>query len=48
MVLWDNWRISHCCTGIQPGDRRLLQRTTISGDYALGRLADPAKQPVGA
>jgi taurine dioxygenase len=48
MVLWDNWRISHCCTGIQPDDRRLLQRTTISGDYALGRLADSAKQPVGA
>jgi taurine dioxygenase len=48
MVLWDNWRISHCCTGIAPDDRRLLQRTTISGDYALGRLADSQKQPVGA
>jgi taurine dioxygenase len=51
MVLWDNWRISHCCTGIAVDDRRLLQRTTIAGDYALGRLAEDrsarTRQPVG-
>jgi taurine dioxygenase len=50
MVLWDNWRVSHCCTGIAVDDRRLLQRTTIAGDYALGRLEHPvaasATQPV--
>jgi taurine dioxygenase len=40
MVLWDNWRMSHNCIGIAPEDRRFLQRTTIRGDYALGRLAD--------
>jgi taurine dioxygenase len=37
MVLWDNWRMMHSAAGIAPSDRRRMQRTTIAGDYALGR-----------
>ena len=37
MVLWDNWRMMHSAAGIVPTDRRRMQRTTIAGDYALGR-----------
>ena len=40
MVLWDNWRALHCAAGIDPDDSRLMERTTISGDYALGRDLD--------
>ena len=42
MVLWDNWRTLHCATGVDPDDRRVMQRTTITGDYALGRKLDGA------
>lgn len=42
MVLWDNWRTLHCCTGAPPEQTRVLQRTTIAGDYALGRKLDSA------
>lgn len=38
MVLWDNWRAMHCTTGTPPGVRRLIHRTTISGDHQLGRV----------
>jgi len=37
MVLWDNWRTLHCFTGVPADATRVMQRTTISGDYALGR-----------
>ena len=37
MVLWDNWRMLHCATGVPQGMRRHMRRTTIAGDYALGR-----------
>lgn len=37
MVLWDNWRMLHCATGTPMGMKRLMRRTTIFGDYALGR-----------
>jgi len=40
MVLWDNWRTLHCSTGVDPDDTRVMQRTTIAGDYALGRKLD--------
>ncbi|RYE47754.1 MAG: TauD/TfdA family dioxygenase [Hyphomicrobiales bacterium] len=39
MVLWDNWRMLHCASGVAPGEPRHMQRTTILGDYALGRPA---------
>ncbi len=37
MVLWDNWRMLHCAMGVPPGEQRQMRRTTIGGDYALGR-----------
>ena len=37
MVLWDNWRLLHCATGTPVGMRREMRRTTIHGDYKLGR-----------
>jgi taurine dioxygenase len=44
MVLWDNWRVLHCGTGVPPDQTRVMQRTTIAGDYALGRRLDGAQQ----
>jgi len=40
MLLWDNWRSLHCATGVEPDETRVMQRTTIAGDYALGRRLD--------
>jgi taurine dioxygenase len=37
MVLWDNWRMLHCSRGVPPGEKRIMRRTTIVGDYGLGR-----------
>jgi taurine dioxygenase len=37
MVLWDNWRMMHCASGVPSGEQRRMGRTTISGDYGLGR-----------
>ena len=39
MVLWDNWRLLHRAAGVVIGEKRHMQRTTIAGDYGLGRLA---------
>lgn len=36
MLTWDNWRILHCVSGINPEYRRRMHRTTIKGDYGLG------------
>lgn len=38
MVLWDNWRMLHCATGIPADALRVMERTQILGDYGLGRL----------
>lgn len=38
MLLWDNWRMAHCVTGAAPDEVRIMQRTTIMGDYGLGRM----------
>jgi taurine dioxygenase len=43
-VLWDNWRVLQCATGVPPDQTRVMQRTTIRGDYALGRKLDGAAQ----
>ncbi len=40
MVLWDNWRAMHCATGTRPGIERVIHRTTITGDVALGRVVN--------
>jgi taurine dioxygenase len=38
MLIWDNWRILHSVTGMAPDATRRMQRTTIKGDYGLGRF----------
>lgn len=38
MVAWDNWRMLHCAVGMPAGERRHMRRTTIAGDYGLGRF----------
>jgi taurine dioxygenase len=37
MIIWDNLRMLHAVSGNNPADERLMYRTTISGDYGLGR-----------
>jgi taurine dioxygenase len=36
MVIWDNWRMLHSVSGMDPKYERRMQRTTIVGDYGLG------------
>jgi taurine dioxygenase len=38
MVIWDNWRMLHSVSGNRPEDERTMYRTTIKGDYGLGRF----------
>ena len=40
MVLWDNWRMLHCARGVPDGLKREVHRTSIAGDYALGRVLE--------
>jgi taurine dioxygenase len=40
MLIWDNWRMLHCVSGADPKHARRMQRTTIKGDYGLGRFED--------
>ena len=43
MVLWDNWRMLHCVTPGPYEEVRIVERTTIAGDYGVGRkLEEPA------
>lgn len=42
MLIWDNWRMLHSVTGMDPDHRRRMQRTTIRGDYGLGRFENDA------
>ncbi len=37
MVLWDNWRMLHAANGSPHDQERWMKRTTILGDYGLGR-----------
>lgn len=41
MVVWDNWRIIHSARGVPLHCRRKAMRTTIMGDYKVGRYLDP-------
>lgn len=41
MLLWDNWRMVHSVSGAAPDEVRVMQRTTIMGDYGLGRKLSP-------
>ena len=38
MLIWDNWRMLHRVTGCTPPHPRAIYRTTIKGDYGLGRF----------
>lgn len=42
MVVWDNWRVIHSANGVPLDCSRVAQRTTIMGDYKVGRYLDPA------
>ena len=42
MVVWDNWRVIHSATGVPLDCARSARRTTISGDYKVGRYLDAA------
>jgi taurine dioxygenase len=37
MVLWDNWRMLHRVTPAPFEEVRIVERTTLGGDYGLGR-----------
>lgn len=39
LVLWDNWRMVHSVAGAPADEVRIVQRTTIAGDYGRGRKA---------
>jgi taurine dioxygenase len=38
VVAWDNRRFMHAATGSPIGDRRRGFRTTLAGDWVVGRL----------
>jgi taurine dioxygenase len=40
MVVWDNWRMIHTAVGVPLDCARRARRTTIVGDYAVGRYLD--------
>lgn len=42
MVLWDNLRSMHRAFGNPPDASRLVHRTTLKSDVAMGRLMEPA------
>ncbi|MCK9542380.1 MAG: TauD/TfdA family dioxygenase [Novosphingobium sp.] len=42
MVLWDNWRTIHRACGVPTTETRIMQRTTILGDYGIGRIVGSA------
>jgi taurine dioxygenase len=42
MVIWDNWRVLHSVSGSAPESGRCMHRTTIAGDYGLGRFEEVA------
>lgn len=37
MILWDNWRMLHGVSPAPLSEERVMQRTTIKGDYGVGR-----------
>ncbi len=48
MAIWDNWRFMHAASGNPAKYHRRMQRTTIKGDYGLGRLEiEGSAEPIG-
>lgn len=43
MLVWDNWRMLHSVSGTDPKYPRRMHRTTIKGDYGLGRFENDGK-----
>lgn len=43
MLIWDNTRMLHSVSGNNPEDQRIMYRTTIAGDYGLGRWDNRTK-----
>jgi taurine dioxygenase len=43
MLIWDNHRVLHSVEGCDPKYDRRMHRTTIKGDYGLGRFEDGKK-----
>jgi len=43
MLIWDNHRMLHSVSGNRPEDERIMHRTTIKGDYGLGRFENGGK-----
>ncbi len=43
LLIWDNHRILHAVEGCDPKYERRMWRTTIKGDYGLGRFEDGKK-----
>ncbi|WP_313807654.1 TauD/TfdA family dioxygenase [Sphingobium sp.] len=41
MLVWDNWRMIHMANGVPLDCARRARRTTIMGDYEVGRYLDP-------
>ncbi|MFC0203522.1 TauD/TfdA dioxygenase family protein [Novosphingobium soli] len=48
MAIWDNLRMLHCVSGNHPDEERLMYRTTIAGDYGLGRWETEPKVALDA
>jgi taurine dioxygenase len=48
MLIWDNWRTLHQACGCDPKMDRIMHRTTIKGDYGLGRWETPPKEKATA
>lgn len=42
MIVWDNWRMVHGAAGVPLDTKRAARRTTIAGDYKVGRYLDPS------
>ena len=45
MLIWDNWRMLHSVGGMEPKYSRRMLRTTILGDYGLGRFETADEKP---
>ncbi len=45
MVIWDNWRFIHSVSGHDIRYPRNARRTTIAGDYGLGRWESAEREP---
>ena len=44
MLIWDNLRMLHSVSGNRPEDDRVMYRTTIAGDYGLGRWEETVRR----